>query len=182
MIDPALLPMTADAFLAWSIEQPEGERYELVAGRVVRMASERATHARTKFTIARRLAEAVELGGLNCEVFGDGMSVVVDDHTIYEPDAQLRCGPRLADDAIKVFDPVVVVEVVSPSSRAIDNNAKLVDYFRIATVRHSLVVLTASRTIIHHSRAADGAILARIVRDGPIELDPPGISLSGIFE
>ena len=182
MSNPALTPMTSDAFIAWSMEQPEGERYELVAGRVVRMASERAAHARTKFLIARRLAEAVERAGLDCEVFGDGMAVVVDAQTTYEPDALLRCGPRLADDVVQIVDPLIVVEVVSPSSRASDSGAKLADYFRIETVRHYLIVLTESRTVIHHSRAANGLILARIVKEGPIELAPPGMVLPGMFE
>ena len=38
--------MTADEFIAWVMRQPEGQRYELVAGEVVGMAPERAGHAR----------------------------------------------------------------------------------------------------------------------------------------
>jgi hypothetical protein len=40
------------------MEQPEGKRYEPVAGEVVAMAPERAAHGRTKFQLARRLAVA----------------------------------------------------------------------------------------------------------------------------
>ncbi len=182
MSDPAAHPMTSEAFLAWSMEQPEGERYELVAGRVVRMASERAAHARTKLRVAELMSAAIRDRGLDCEVYGDGMAVVVDENTTLDPDAQLRCGPRLPDDAIGIVDPLVVVEVVSPSSRATDSGAKLAGYFRIETLRHYLIVLTDSRTIIHHSRAMDGPILARIVRDESIRLDPPGIILTGVFK
>ncbi len=42
-------PMSAEAFLAWSLAQPKGRRYELVSGEVVRIHSARAAHARTKF-------------------------------------------------------------------------------------------------------------------------------------
>jgi hypothetical protein len=45
---PARKRMTTDEFLAWAAEQPEGERYELVAGEVVAMAPERLGHARVK--------------------------------------------------------------------------------------------------------------------------------------
>lgn len=182
MSDAALRQMTADEFLVWYDDQPEGARYELAAGQVIRMASERAAHARTKLRIAELMSGAVRADGLRCEVFGDGMAVVIDDHTVYVPDASLRCGPPVPDDTVKFSDPVIVVEVVSPSSRSIDSNAKLAGYFRLPTVRHYLVVLTESRTIIHHSREADGPILARIVREGSIRLDPPGILLPGIFE
>lgn len=182
MSEAVLEFMDADSFIEWSMRRPKGERYELVAGRVVRMASERAAHARTKFRIAELMSAAIRAGKLGCEVFGDGMSVVVDDHTIYEPDALLRCGPLLADDVVKIHDPLVVVEVVSPSSRALDSGGKLADYFRIPSVRHYLIVRTDRRTIVRHSRSEDGRITTSIIADGVVTLDPPGITLSGIFE
>ena len=51
--------MTVEEFITWEIEQPEGKRYELVAGEVVPMSPERVGHGRTKFRFARRLAEAI---------------------------------------------------------------------------------------------------------------------------
>ena len=173
--------MTSDEFIAWAMEQPEGRRYELVAGEVVAMAPERTAHALTKFQIARRLAEAVEREGLACQVFPDGMAVEVDATTTYEPDALVRCGPPMPDDAVKLTDPVIVVEVLSPSTRARDAGAKLADYFRLPSVRHYLLVRTEDRVVIHHARNDDGTILTRIVREGPIRMDPPGLLLTDIF-
>jgi Uma2 family endonuclease len=37
------------------------------------------------------------------------------------------------------------------------------------------------RTIVHHERGENGIILTRIVRDGPIMMDPPGITLTDCF-
>ena len=42
----AKLRMTPDQFIAWTMQQPEGERYELVDGEVLAMAPERAGHTR----------------------------------------------------------------------------------------------------------------------------------------
>src|SRR5689334_12387590 len=109
------------------------------------------------------------------------MSVEVDANTLYEPDVLVRCGPPLPDDALKTPDPVILVEVLSPSTRARDAGAKLEDYFRLKTVRHYLIVKTENRTIIHHVRDDAGAITTRIVRDEAIALDPPGIELRGVF-
>jgi Uma2 family endonuclease len=177
--DPARKRMTSDEFIAWAMQQ-DG-RYELVAGEVVAMAPERSAHALTKFRIARRLADAIETAGLPCQVYPDGMAVEIDDDITYEPDASVRCGAPLPADALKLHDPVIVVEVLSPSSRARDAGAKLADYFRLPSVRHYLVVRTEDRTIIHHARGDDGAIATRIVRDSPIMLDPPGIMLTDCF-
>ena len=179
MPDPAQKRMTSDEFIAWAMQQDA--RYELVAGEVVAMAPERSTHALTKFRIARRLADAVEAASLPCQVYPDGMVVEIDDHITYEPDALVRCGVPLPGDALKVHDPIIVVEVLSPSSRARDAGAKLADYFRLPSVRHYLIVRTEDRTIIHHARGDDGTIATRIVRDAPILLDPPGVTLADCF-
>lgn len=109
------------------------------------------------------------------------MSVRVDADTVYEPDALVRCGVRLDDDAIEMTDPLIVVEIVSPSSGRRDSGSKLEGYFRLPSVRHYLIVTIRSRTVIHHQRDEAGGITTRIIRDGPIQLDPPGIELAGLF-
>lgn len=178
MSEAAKQPMTSDAFIAWAMEQPKGRRYELSDGEVVAMAPERAAHARAKFRLARRLAEAVEAAGSGCEVFADGMAVMVDEATIYEPDAMVCCGAPLPPTATRVTDPVIVVEVLSPSTWARDSTEKLENYFRIPSLHHYLIVKPETGTIIHHQRNPDGSLLTRITHAGPIHLDPPGITLT----
>lgn len=172
------LRMTADDFLDWAVEQPKRPRYELVAGELVMMAPERSVHALVKARVWLALHRAIEVNGLKCTAYPDGMAVRIDDETVYEPDSLVRCGEPLADDEIKVTDPVVVVEVLSPSSRARDTGAKLEDYFRLPSVRHYLIVKTENRTVVHHRRLDDGTILTRIVRSDEIPLDPPGIAIA----
>jgi Uma2 family endonuclease len=173
--------MTADEFIVWAMEQPAGQRYELVDGEVIGMAPERAAHARVKGRIYVSLDAAVHAAGAPCEAFPDGMAVRVDAQTVFEPDALVRCGAPLDDDAVEVVDPMIVVEVVSPSSSRRDAGAKLEGYFRLPSVRHYLIVMTRNRTVIHHQRDAVGSITTRIIRDGAIQLDPPGIELTGLF-
>ena len=182
MSDLAPKRMTAEEFIAWAMTRPEGEHYELVAGEIVAMAPEKADHVRTKSRIWRLLADAIAKAGLECEAFADGMSVRVDADTLYEPDVIVRCGTRLSGDAMIAPDPLVLVEVRSPSTAYLDAGIKLSDYFRIPTARHYLIVDLKKQVIIHHERDAAGTITTRIVRDGPVRLDPPGIDLAGIFE
>ena len=174
---PKPLRMSADEFLVWAMDQPDG-RYELASGEVVAMAPERAAHARAKLAVARALGDAVRGAALPCQVFPDGMAVRVDDATVYEPDATVRCGPWLDDDAVEFSDPVVVVEVLSPSTRARDAGAKLEDYFRLPSVRHYLLLRTDRRSAIHHVRGEDGTIATAIVTEGDLRLDPPGITIA----
>ena len=83
--------MTVDQFLAWLENGPEGVRYELVAGEVVAMAPERAAHARRKAEIWLALRDGIRSAGLPCEALPDGMTIKIDEHTAYEPDAVVHC-------------------------------------------------------------------------------------------
>jgi len=65
--------MTVDEFLHWS-EGREG-RFELVDGRPIAMAPERAAHLLTKGEAFAALRRAVERAGLPCSVFPDGATV-----------------------------------------------------------------------------------------------------------
>ena len=123
--------MTVDQFVDWAMAQPDG-RYELMDGEVVAMAPERAAHARLKAKIWRALENAIAERGVACEALPDGMTVRIDAHTAYEPDAQVHCGERLSDETVIVPSPLIVVEVLSPRTSSRDVGAKLADYFRVA--------------------------------------------------
>jgi Uma2 family endonuclease len=169
--------MTSDEFIAWAMEQPQ--RHELVRGEVLAMAPERLAHARVKGLIFRALGDAIRAAGLGCEALPDGMSVRVDDATVYEPDAVVRCGGDLQDDQVEIPNPLIVVEVLYPSTRAHDTSTRLADYFRLPTVRHYLIVDPGGRTVIHHRREKAERIEARVLRGGvgTLDLNPPGIAV-----
>lgn len=178
MTVPARARMTSGEFIAWAMEQPEGRRYELAQGEIVAMAPERAAHARVKGRVFRALGDAIAAAGLPCEALPDGMSVEIDEETVYEPDALVRCGEPLPGEAVKLDDPSIVVEVLSRSTRARDAGVKLEGYFRLPSVRHYLIVEAESRSVIHHRLDEEGRIETRILRGhGRLELDPPGLAL-----
>lgn len=173
--------MSVDEYLAWSEMNPG--RYELVQGEVFAMAAERARHARTRIAAFDALRRAVNAGGVPCEVMPSGMTVRIDACTAYEPDALVYCGPRIGPDAVEVKDPIIVVEVLSPSTRRTDAGEKLSGYFRVPSVYHDLIIDPDRRMLIHHRRAGDD-IETAFLQDGPLVLDPPGLELSvaSLFE
>lgn len=76
-----------------------------------------------------------------------------------------------------VESPVIVVEVLAPSTGRNDALGKLAAYFRLPSVQHCLIVSPDERLVYHHARGEGGAILTRILRDGSIALDPPGVEI-----
>jgi len=53
------------------------------------------------------------------------VTVEVDADTDYEPDAVVNYGPKVPPDATAATNPVIVVEVLSPTTQSIDTGEKL---------------------------------------------------------
>ena len=180
MSNAATTIMDVDAFLVW-VEGRDG-RWELRDGRPVMMAPERAIHALTKYAAQELLKAGIERAGLTCRMFPDGMTVRVHSRTAFEPDALVVC-PSPPLDLIEIPNPIVVVEVLSPSTAGDDHGPKLDGYFALPSVEHYLILDPDRRVMIWHKRGQAGAIETRILRDGLIRLDPPGLEaeVEGFF-
>lgn len=164
-------------FFSWVREQPSG-RFERVQGQVVAMSPERWEHARLKAAILPAFEDAVE-GCAECLAVPDGMIVAVDDDTDFEPDVAIHCGVPIPSASIVIPSSVVVVEVLSPSSKRIDTSVKVEAYFRVASITHYLV-LRADRREVAHWRG--GSRLPEFPAN-TLRLDPPGIvvDLDGVY-
>ncbi len=167
--------MTIEEFLDW-MEEQHG-RFELIDGMAVAMSPERSGHARTKHRVAKALENAITNAGLDCEMMPDGMTVKVHDFLAYEPDALVYCGEKIDNESVIVPNPVIVVEVLSPGTKNVDFGGKLEGYFKIESVQHYLIVNAASRSVIHHKRGAAGLIETRVISEGVLALEPPGVAL-----
>ena len=168
--------MTVDEFLGWA-EGREG-RWELIDGRPIAMAPERAAHLLTKAQAWRALREGVERAGLSCTVFPDGATVRVSPRAAYEPDALVACGEPVPPDAIEIPHPVIVVEVLSEGTAMRDHGVKLEGYFSLPSIAHYLILDPERAAAIHHRRGRGDAIETRILHSGPLRLDPPGLDLA----
>jgi Uma2 family endonuclease len=158
---------------AWCAAQPRG-RFERHAGVVVAMAPERIAHARLKAAAWVLLRDGIAANHLPCEALTDGMTVEIGEDDDFEPDAMVRCGERLADDATTVPDPLIVVEVLSPKTSATDRTTKFERYFRLPTVQHYLIVGTGRHRVVHH-RCVGVGVETAVRTEGAIPLDPPGM-------
>jgi Uma2 family endonuclease len=167
--------MNVDEFLDWAVGRPG--RYELFRGEVMAMSPETVGHAEIKAAVYAALRSSIRARGLPCHVLPDGVIVRISDDVAYEPDAQVYCGEKLKSSAVEVPSPTVVVEVLSQSTRRVDLSQKLMGYFRLPSVLHYLIVDPTQPSIVHHARGEGEAIATRIVTEGRIALDPPGLAL-----
>ena len=169
--------MTVDEFLAWSVRQEKG-RYELQDGRVIMQQSQNFGHLRFKGRIFNLLQEAVARAGVPFYVMPDGATVRIGPRTAYEPDALVAPLPAPEDSSLEIPNPVIVVEVLSPSSIKRDLTDKLAGYFQVACIMHYLVLDPEDKAIIWHRRGAGTGIEPpQVLQAGVLHLDPPGLQL-----
>jgi Uma2 family endonuclease len=182
---PASQRMTVATFLEWAARRPEAERWELIEGEPVptrgpttahAMAAETIVHARIKRRIDHALSEALAQGGHACEVFVSGPKVQIDANTAFEPDVVVTCAN--VPDGLLVPEPLIIVEVLSATTRDRDFTIKLAGYAALPSVAHYLLVETQRRLIVHHHRAGgEQEFRTSIVRSGIRRLEPPGVDL-----
>ena len=158
--------LTVDDYLAWAETQAEAPRTELINGQIVFMSPEQLAHTRIKGSVYFALRLAIANAGIEAEVLTDGATVPIDAHTGYEPDATVRMGPALPGSGMKLPDPIIVVEVLSPTSVHMDTSAKLIGYFKLPSVAHYLVLDPEARTVTHHARGADDRISSQVLSAG----------------
>jgi hypothetical protein len=164
--------MTREEFLAWVEQQPSG-RFERIDGIVVAMAPERASHNLRKGAARDALRRTVaETELTSCQVFGDGMTVQVEDSD-YEPDALLCCGSRLPGYSTRIADPLVLV----PGQRCTGSGYQAACLLQ-AVAGAALPDCLARGAAHRHSRMPNDQLSTEIFVSGEIRLDPPGIMLS----
>ena len=176
--------MTVQDYLDWAVTQRDLPRTELINGQIVVMTPERIEHVEIKDAVTLALKTAIARAAVPCHAVGDGMTVRIDNHTAYGPDGLVYCGERLKRGSLTVPNPVIIVEVLSPTTSHTDTSAKLIGYFKLPSVQHYLIIDPDAFAVAHHSRAADGTVSGHTVTSGTIRLDPPGLSVdvSEFFE
>jgi Uma2 family endonuclease len=151
--------------------------HELVDGVVVNMAAERVRHVLAKGEAYAAFRSAVTKSKLPCQVFMDGVSVQTGKHTVRGPDLAVQCGKNADPDSLKIDEPIILVEVISPSSEFRDVHNKLVEYFSIPSVQHYIVVDQAKQLIFHNRRESRGSVQTKFLYGGTLDLTPPGIKI-----
>jgi len=99
-----------------------------------------------------------------CRVFTSDLRIKVAATGLFTyPDCGIFCGePQFAADRQDVIlNPLLIVEILSPSTEAYDRGKKFESYRSIPSFREYLLVHQDSRHVEHYSRQDDGSWLLR---------------------
>jgi Uma2 family endonuclease len=184
MIELPKQKMTADEFLAWAEDLPnEAGKFELWDGEVVLRHGpapgfeERSEHWDAKGAMYRALHDAIKRAGLPCIAAVDGPAVRLSPSRMARPDVLVYCGPRVPRGVQEVAEPLILAEVLSPTTKARDHGVKLQGYFALPSLSHYLIIDPDRARLIHHKRGTRGTVEPSIVTGPRLQLDPPGLDV-----
>lgn len=168
--------LSYEQYLAFS-ESAEGF-WEYHDGVAVAMVAPSTEHARIVSELVRALGRTLEPP---CMSLASGLKVRVEatNRTLL-PDVTVVCSELepSATDPQAIINPLVVFEVLSPSTEAHDQGPKFHQYRRLPSLREYVVVAQDRRFASVSRRAGDLWAFEDIERGGVLRLEGVGIELS----
>lgn len=154
-------------------EYLEGEKvsrikHEYVNGEVYAMAGVSDRHNR----ICGNLYVLFDshLDESECEVFVVDVKLKVSESLYYYPDVFVACESSPESEYFRTA-PVLVIEVVSPSTRQIDRREKLNAYQQMPSVREYLIVEQDKMHIELHRRQPNGTWITYFYNDNDLDVE-----------
>jgi Uma2 family endonuclease len=157
--------MTLAEFLDW--DDGSDRRHQLVDGIPIMMAPTLETHGELAINIGAEIRSRLRPP---CRVIGEaGITIPARRDTFYVADLAITCTPR-APGRRMVAAPVVVVEVLSPSTGPVDRWRKVADYRTLPSVETIVVAFMDERRIEVQRRTADGWRVEDLIGQAELEL------------
>ncbi len=134
----------------WSL--PEGQRAELIDGKLYNMAPPNRMHQKLVSKFVNRIETHIAEHHGGCEVYPAPFAVNLDasDKIWIEPDLSVICDKQKLTDRGCKGAPDWIIEIVSPSSIRMDYSVKLFKY-RTAGVREYWIVNPMKQTVQTYS-------------------------------
>ncbi len=130
---------------------PDGERAELIDGKIYYMAPPSRTHQRISGKLYQTIANYIDSTGGKCEIYAAPFAVFLNDDDInyLEPDISVICDQSKLDDKGCHGAPDWVIEVVSPSSKPRDYMAKLFKYRNAGVMEYWIIDPDKQMTMVY---------------------------------
>ncbi len=155
LLSPITLPALVSEEEYLAREASANEKSEYIHGRIEIMSGGTDAHGALAVWVASALV--IALKGRGCWIMSSDVKVYAAG-SLYYPDVSVTCGPRRYHSANRtvIANPVLLVEVLSPSTGAKDRGEKFLDYQQIDSLNSYLLVSQDEARIELFTRGEDG--------------------------
>jgi Uma2 family endonuclease len=177
MVSNAVSNLSEEEYLA--IERAAEFKSEFMDGVMYAMSGGTMRHSSLARNILSKLDARLQPG--ECQTFGADLRVRVSGRMYAYPDVSVVCGkPQLADEQKDVLlNPIVIFEVLSPSTELYDRGLKFQLYRSIPSLREYILVDQNKVQIEHYIRQDSSAWTLRDHQglEQELKLDSIGVAL-----
>ena len=178
LVSPEVLPrMTVKAYLEY--EHSQEIRHELVDGYLYSMGGASERHEQLSGNLFAALV--VHLRGSNCRAYKSDLKVSVGDD-FYYPDIFVACGETQSSGYTRT-DPVIIVEVLSPTTQRNDRGDKRLAYETIPSLQQ-YVLIWQDRMRVEARECKTGKVTILDTPDAQLQCDALdfAVTLARIYE
>ncbi len=170
----SIRPVSADQFLNWVVGREQ--RFELVDGQIVMMAGAGRRHDRIVVNLTAALHPQIKKGP--CQTFTGDTYIAVSPTTRRMPDLGVDCG-KPADESMVADRPMLLVEVLSPTTSGFDTTVKLAEYQALGSVEYILLLDTETPSVHLYARDPEARWTDTLIRNpgAAIEIPKLGVRL-----
>ena len=145
---------------------PDGERAELIDGRMYMMAPPSRKHQKISMELSGIIREYIRSHKGKCEIYAAPFAVYLDErsNTYVEPDISVICDLDKLDDRGCKGAPDWIIEIASPVSKKMDYLLKLLKY-RSAGVKEYWIVDPEKNRVIVYNFTGDESINEYTLQD-----------------
>jgi len=174
MSQAVLRQMTAMEFLDWQAGQDA--LYELIDGAPVGTVGARIGHDMMVVNAVRDIAS--QLRQTSCRAFTEAVAIRIPAGNVRRPDVSVACGP-FDPAATAAHEPRLIIEVLSPSTRILDQFRKLDEYKTIDSLHYILLADPEIYEVIlwHRNAARDWQPVTLAGLEAAIDLPLLGLTL-----
>jgi Uma2 family endonuclease len=167
-----------------ALEDASTIRHEYVDGEIYAMAGGSPDHAALAANVIRVLGGQLPSG---CRIFTSDLRIRIPATGLSTyPDAAVVCGgtARASDDRLAVTNPVLLVEVTSPSTEDYDRGEKLRHYTHLASVKEVLILSHREPRVTLHRRDGDRWAALEAERGGTMQLGslPVTVAVDDLYQ
>ncbi|HEY9790870.1 MAG TPA: Uma2 family endonuclease [Candidatus Obscuribacterales bacterium] len=135
--------LTVEQYL--TAEETSSVKHEYINGCIFAMTGATSRHNRITGNIFTKLHAFVD--GVPCQAYIEAFKVYIKEaNCFYYPDIMVAC-ESIDEESVFTERPVLIVEVLSPSTAAIDRREKLINYLRLPTLREYVMVHQARKKV-----------------------------------